>query len=502
MAKNKTSQENSMSKGPWLWRPGVWLLSRLSLRNQVLLLALLVAATMLLPGAPSRLAPGVLAIYGLLVWRWQFGHRLARLQQGLERALAGDLTVRIAFSGQDELARLGQSIEQLTQGLSAMVADVRSNAALVAYSGQGLASNNSELSDRTEQQAASLEQTTASVQQLSDTVRQTARTAQEVNQRSAQVHGITAQGREAMSAAVASMSGIQESSRRVHDIVGVIDGIAFQTNILALNAAVEAARAGEQGRGFAVVATEVRTLAQRSASAAKEIKELISRSSEQVDAGVGKITSASHTMGEVLSGIGEVTHNIGSISTASTEQSTSLTEISQALAGLDQITQQNAQMVDSAAQAAQALRERAAKLAEAVAVFRLRQGTAEEALAMVQRALQHFKTHGGSAVADFNQAGGAFIDRDLYLFGIDDAGVYRVFGGQPAKIGTRMQDVAGIDGTALVEQIKTCIAAGGGWVEYDFRNPATDTLQPKMSYVMRCGDINLGCGVYKSLVAA
>jgi len=205
-------------------------------------------------------------------------------------------------------------------------------------------------------------------------------------------------------------------------------------------------------------------------------------------------------MGDVLDGIGDVARNIGSISKASAEQGASLAEISQALAGLDQITQQNAQMVDQAAGAAAALRERAAGLADAVAAFRLRQGTAEEAVAMIERALGHFAAHGQRALQDFNEAGGAFIDRDLYLFGIDDEGVYRVFGGQPAKIGTRMQDVPGIDGTALVGKIKACIASGGGWVEYDFRNPANDKLQPKMSYVMRCGNINLGCGVYKSLV--
>jgi hypothetical protein len=205
-------------------------------------------------------------------------------------------------------------------------------------------------------------------------------------------------------------------------------------------------------------------------------------------------------MGEVLEGIGQVAQRMGSISSAASEQSTSLAEISQALAGLDQITQQNAQMVDGAAESAHALQERAARLADAVSAFRLRQGTAEEAAAMIGRALEHFRSRGTAAWQDFNAASGPFIDRDLYLFGIDDDGVYRVFGGQPAKIGTRMQDVAGIDGTELVRKVKACIASGGGWVEYDFRNPTTDTLQPKMSYVMRCGDINLGCGVYKSLV--
>jgi hypothetical protein len=321
-----------------------------------------------------------------------------------------------------------------------------------------------------------------------------------VSQLSTRVHGITGQGRAAMDGAVASMSGIQESSRRVHDIVGVIDGIAFQTNILALNAAVEAARAGEQGRGFAVVAAEVRTLAQRSAAAAREIKELISQSGERVERGVQDISAASQTMGEVLEGIGQVAQRMGSISQAAGEQSTSLAEISQALAGLDQITQQNAQMVDGAAESARGLQERAARLADAVAAFRLRQGTAEEAVAMIKRALELFRSRGTAAYQDFNAASGPFIDRDLYLFGIDDDGVYRVFGGQPAKIGTRMQDVPGIDGVELVRKVKACIAQGGGWVEYDFRNPTTDTLQPKMSYVMRCGNINLGCGVYKSLV--
>jgi len=207
-------------------------------------------------------------------------------------------------------------------------------------------------------------------------------------------------------------------------------------------------------------------------------------------------------MAEVLGGIREVAEDIGTISGASSEQGGSLTEVTQALAGLDQITQENARMVDRAAEASAALRERAARLAEAVSAFRLRQGTADEAVAMIRRAMQRFQARGAQALHEFNAAQGDFIDRDLYLFGIDDEGVYRVFGGQPEKIGTRMQDVPAIDGTALVRKIKACIAAGGGWVEYDFRNPVTGELQPKMSYVVRCGDINLGCGVYKSLAGA
>jgi methyl-accepting chemotaxis protein len=354
--------DNTMSRSPAL-------LARLSHGSVLLLVAALLLLALLLPhaGSPSlALLPGVPALGLLLVLRSHTANRLEQLRRALEHTTGGDLRNRLVVSGSDEFAALGRAIEGMNQELSAMVAHIRSNTALVAYAGQGLAQGNGELSDRTEQQAASLEQTNASVQQLTDTVRETARTAQEVNALASRVHGITGQGRDTMNAAVESVSGIQESSRRVNDIVGVIDGIAFQTNILALNAAVEAARAGEQGRGFAVVAAEVRTLAQRSASAAREIKDLITHSGASVDAGVRSISAASATMGEVLQGIGQVAQSMGSISSAATEQSTSLAEISQALGGLDQITQQNAQMVDGATASAHALQERAGKLADAV----------------------------------------------------------------------------------------------------------------------------------------
>jgi methyl-accepting chemotaxis protein len=325
-----------------------------------------------LPEAPWRWGLGALALYGLLVLRWLLGGRLERLQHGLTQALAGDLSTRVVLEGRDELARLGQSIEQLTQGLSAMVADVRSNAALVAYSGQGLASNNSELSDRTEQQAASLEQTNASVQQLSDTVRQTARTAQEVNQRTTQVHGITVQGRDAMNAAVASMSGIQESSRRVHDIVGVIDGIAFQTNILALNAAVEAARAGEQGRGFAVVASEVRSLAGRSAEAAKEIKALIDDSVHKVENGLVQVSGARQTIDESIDAVKRVTGIMADISLSSVEQGKAIDRVAHLVVQLDTATQETVRMVEESTATARTLEGNGNLLVRGVGAFMLR----------------------------------------------------------------------------------------------------------------------------------
>jgi methyl-accepting chemotaxis protein len=486
-------------------RPGAWLQPRLDLKRRLVVVAALTSVSLLpeswlgSPGWMVHWAAGILAVYLLLALRSGVGRNLEQLQQAVDRSKAGDLTTRVDLARDEELASLGRSVEAMNRELSAMVAHIRSTTALVAYACEGLASGNRDLSVRTEQQAASLEQTGASVRQLSEMVDRTAATARQVSELAEQVHGIAEGGRASMDTAVASMNGIQESSRRMRDIVGVIDGIAFQTNILALNAAVEAARAGELGRGFAVVASEVRTLAQRSAASAKEIRELIADSSGRVDEGVEKISSAGHAMIEVLAGIREVAHNVNDISSATAEQGASLAEITQALAGLDTITQQNAKMVESAAEASAALHERADRLADAVSTFRLRQGTADEAVAMIEGALRHYRARGAQALHDFNASRGAFIDRDLYLFGIDDDGVYRVFGGQPEKLGTRMQDVAAIDGAALVRKIKDCIAAGGGWVEYDFRNPATDSVQPKMSYVVRCGDINLGCGVYKSL---
>ena len=500
-------RRNSSGTG-WILRPGAWLLSSLGLNARLLLVAVLVVLSLVPAMWGGQLwrilhwVSGLLAVYFLLALRSGISLHLSQLQQAVERSKEGDLTARMELDGRDELAGLGRSVEEMNRELSAMVAHIRSTTALVAYSGQGLALGNRDLSDRTEQQAASLEQTGASVRQLTEMVSQTAETARQVNHLSERVHRVTEHGRGSMDAAVASMTGIQESSRRMHDIVGVIDGIAFQTNILALNAAVEAARAGDAGRGFAVVASEVRTLAQRSAASAREIRELIAGSSQRVNEGVQKISSASEAMGEVLAGIREVAQNIGTISNATAEQGGSLAEITQAVSGLDGITQQNAKMVELAADSAAALRERAGRLADAVSSFRLRQGTADEAVAMMERALQHYQGRGEQALQDFNAASGPFIDRDLYLFGIDDDGIYRVFGGQPERIGTRMQDVPGIDGKELVRKIEACIATGGGWVEYDFRNPATGRIQPKMSYVVRCGAINLGCGVYKRLEVA
>ena len=309
-------------------------------------------------------------------------------------------------------------------------------------------------------------------------------------------------GAQAMASAVQSVQAIQQGARRMTEIIGVIDSIAFQTNILALNAAVEAARAGEQGRGFAVVAGEVRTLAKRSADAAQEIRQLISASVNQVEASAGLIRTAGDGIAEMAGGIRSVAASMSEISGSSAEQSTGLREVSAAVQQLDQITQHNAQMVGHAVQQAEALQSRASTLSRAVSAFRLQQGTAEEAVALVSKAAALHKTSPRDAflrtITDKNQA---FHDRDMYVFALNPQGTYLAFGGNQAKVGTRVQDIPGIAGDRLVSDIVAQGDRAPGWVEYDITNPATGAVQTKMSFVARLGDLYVGCGVYKSLAA-
>ena len=443
------------------------------------------------------------ATYLMVALQLSFMADLRRVMHLLDQAAAGNLRETIALQGRDELSAMAVSMKAMVASLSGMVASIRSNSALVANAGQSLAAGNRELSGRTEQQAANLEQTAASVADLSSTVQANAQMSQQASSQASRVRDVAEQGAKAMHDAVNSVEGVQSSAQRMNEIVGVIDSLAFQTNILALNAAVEAARAGEAGRGFSVVASEVRSLAQRSSESAKEIRLLIGNSSAQVASSVAQIQAAGRHISEIVAGIRSVADSMLHISTSSVEQSTSLGEITQAVRQLDELTQRNAGMVERAVTQAVTLEQRASTLAQAVVAFRLQQGTADEALALVQRALAYRpSTTAANFLRALTEPQQGFFDRDMYVFALDDAGTYRAFGGNPAKVGTRVQDIPGIDGQGLLAAIVSQARVEPGWVEYDITNPATGAVQTKMSYVQQVDDVYVGCGVYKNLAAA
>ncbi|BEP96979.1 methyl-accepting chemotaxis protein (plasmid) [Acidovorax sp. A79] len=296
---------------------------------------------------------------------------LAQAVEAADRVANGDLSGHISVKTTDETGQLLSALHRMQQSLVNTVSAVRQNAEGVASASSQIASGNNDLSARTEQQASALEETAASMEELGSTVRQNADNAREANQLAVNASTVAVQGGDVVAEVVETMKGINDSSKQIADIISVIDGIAFQTNILALNAAVEAARAGEQGRGFAVVAGEVRSLAGRSADAAKEIKSLITASVERVEQGTLLVDKAGATMTEVVTSIRRVTDIMGEISAASSEQSAGVGQVGEAVTQMDQVTQQNAALVEEMAAAASALDAQAGELVRAVAVFKL-----------------------------------------------------------------------------------------------------------------------------------
>ncbi|OPF64878.1 chemotaxis protein [Hydrogenophaga sp. H7] len=299
------------------------------------------------------------------------------LDQAQRLAMAitrGDLTQPVAVEGKDELTRLMSALGEMQASLARIVSQVRQTTDSIGVASAEIASGNQDLSSRTEQAASSLQQTASSIDQITSTVQQSAESARQASEMAQANAVVAARGGEVVGEVVATMQEINHRSQKIGDIIGVIDGIAFQTNILALNAAVEAARAGEQGRGFAVVAGEVRSLAQRSAEAAREIKGLIGASVEKVEAGTRQVTEAGTTIGEIVANAQRISDLIGHITTAANEQSQGIGQVNGAVGQLDQMTQQNAALVEESAAAAQSLQDQAQKLAGVVATFRLSAG--------------------------------------------------------------------------------------------------------------------------------
>ncbi len=296
---------------------------------------------------------------------------LNRAVEVAQRVARGDLTATITSQSEDETGQLMRALDEMNRSLQQIVGNVRQGTQAIASASVEIASGNSDLSIRTEEQAASLQQTSGAIGELTRIVRQNADNASQANQLATSASSVASEGGSVVQQVVSTMGAIDASSRKIVDIISVIDGIAFQTNILALNAAVEAARAGEQGRGFAVVAGEVRTLAQRSATAAKEIKSLINESVEKVEQGSRLVTEAGQTMDNVVASVRRVTDIIGEITAASHSQSEGIESVNRTIHQMDGVTQQNAALVEQAAAAAESMQNQAQNLAQMVSVFKL-----------------------------------------------------------------------------------------------------------------------------------
>jgi methyl-accepting chemotaxis protein len=425
------------------------------------------------------------------------------LNQAISEGTRGNLAVHVEVPGSDELAQISKEFENMLNVLSTLVADVRSASSMVTHVGAQLVEDGHSLSQRTQSQAVSLEEAASNVGQVSDTVARNSEAAQEVSLMTKSLHAEAGNASDLMGKTVSGMTALRITSERMREIIGTIDGIAFQTNLLALNAAVEAARAGDQGKGFAVVAAEVRNLARRSQGAAAEVRALIAESSSRVSETVTEIQAVSGLMTSLVTGISEIAFNVESMADGSAKQSIALSEVVQAVGDLDRVTVENSGLVDRTSHRSNRLMQRSRQLESAVTFIKLRQGTADEALVLANRAHELVQSVGfDEAFKAFHDPLGGYVDRDLYVFVFDRQGVYRVMGADINRVRSSLFDAPGVDAQQLLDDAWHRCEQGGGWVEYNIINLATGDVRGKSSYVLPLtDDLLIGCGAYRSALA-
>ena len=456
------------------------------------------------PGQLNLLVAGlcVLAVYSVIALRTYVSVDIAQMIRITDRLASGELVgnVQGVAAGTRDAARMWESILRMNATLADIVKQVRSSADAVVAGSHTIAEGNAQLAQRTQEQAASLEETASGIEHLAASARRNADSCQRANQLASDAREVAGQASARMQEVAGTMDRIAGSARRVGEILGAVEGIAFQTNILALNAAVEAARAGDQGRGFAVVAAEVRNLAHRSAEAAKEIKSLIAESMGSVEAGQQLVHAAGDTMTQVLESVAEVTQVLGTIAHASHEQSAGVGEISLAIAQVDTATQQNAALVEEAAGAAESFQHEARQLVDVVGRFKTdRNDDRGRVISLVKQAAEHVRRHGVKrGCEDLNDPHGLFVRGEDYVFALAADGTQLAFAPDRNVVGRNNVDEKDPTGKVVGREIlRVAGHPGFGWVDYHFRNPMTGEVVPKSVYVEAVEGIILGCGIYR-----
>lgn len=425
------------------------------------------------------------------------------MRRTIDDVSQGDLTSPREVVGQDELAHVGRGLSQMTLRLSRIVSSIRSNAVLLAMAAKKQGEGALAQAHRTERQSHCLSQTKESVRHIHRVLEQAGDTALQLDTHVHRVSGVAEQGSASMPEAAATMASIEQGAQRMREIVGMIEDIAFQTNMLALNAAVEAARAGEAGTGFAVVAGEVRQLAGRCAHAVAEISGLIEQSTLQVGDGVRHMSDITRTLAQLSDGIKDIASGVASMGTAQQHQQTILGQVAQSLDDMDAITQENVQAVALSNQATELLLDRATRLSRSVQGVRLAQGSADEAQALVQRVASLISEQGLERARPLlDDPDGPYVDRDLFVFGVNRGGIQVFRSGAPQGAGEHLPMLTSSDGFLLSEALWRAADEGQEWVEYESCHPDTLEMMPKIACVHLLNNELLLCSVlYKDPVS-